>query len=418
MNVVIVGNGIAGNETAFTLRALDENTGITILSAEKFPEYDPCSLPYFLAGDVERESVFRKTREDYKNENIHLVLDHRVVSIDPDAKKIHTEKGKRIPYDKLVLAHGGSLVIPPIKGIEKKGILGFKQLEEADRLARHRGRTAVVIGAGPIGVEVAEALKKKGYEVTIIELLDWILSTLFDEPAGRRLEKALKDSGVSVLTGEKVLKIEGNSRVTGVVTDRRQLPADTVVIATGMVPGNALAETAGIEVGMGIKVNEKMETRVEDIYACGDCVEIVDACTGEYGMYQLKHNAIEQARIVARNILGEDAAYPGAYLFARAHFFDTHAATVGMTMGTVCNIGYAEIIERESGESYLRVLLKDGKITGAQAIGTYADYIGLFLSAMWRQDDINLLRQDWEKICRPGSPYPWTHRKIGHLLGL
>jgi NADH oxidase (H2O2-forming) len=419
MKIVIIGNGIAGNEVAFSLREKSRDHDITILSAEKFPEYDPCSLPYYVGGDVPRDVVFRKALEDYRDRKITLVLDSTVVFIDPRDKKVVTEKGDEHYYDKLVLAHGGSLFIPAIEGVDKEGVLSCKLLAEADKLSAHKGSTAVVIGSGAIGIEAGEALKKKGYEVYIIELLDWILPALFDEPTAKRLETELAGYGIHVFTGEKVLRIEGDARVTAVITSKREIPCDTVVIATGVVPGKTLAETAGIEVDRGIRVNEKMETSVEDIYACGDCVETVDACTGEDAMFQLKHNATDQAQIVARNILGENATYIGVYAFARAHFFETHAVTFGKTLrGTECLLGDTEVIEQENGKNYLRIILLDGKVVGGQAIGSFADSIGLFMGAMWRKDDINALRENWGKIIQAGSRYPWIYRKLGYLIGL
>ncbi len=419
MKIVIVGNGIAGNEVAFFLRQKAPAHEITILSAETFPEYDPCSLPYFVGGEVPRHVVFKKTLDDYQQQDITLVLDSPVAAIDPKSKKVITQNSDTHPYDKLVLAHGGSLFIPPIEGIDKKEVLSCKLLGEADKLATHQGQTAVVIGSGAIGVEAAEALKKKGFEVCIIELLDWILPALFDEPSANRLQNELENYGIRVFKGEKVLRIEGEDKVSAVVTDKRKMMCDTVVVATGVVPGTALAQTAGIKVERGIKVNEQMETSVENIYACGDCIETVDACTGEDAMFQLKHNAIDQARIVARNILGQNAKYKGAYAFARTHFFQTHAVTFGTTLrGTECLLGEKEIIEQKSGNDYLRIILLDGKVVGGQAIGGVADSIGLFMSAMWRQDDINDLRKNWAKIIEPDSRYPWTYRKIGMLIGL
>jgi NADH oxidase (H2O2-forming) len=417
MKIVIIGNGIAGNQVAFSLRERSPDIEICILSAESVPEYDPCSLPYFLGGDCEKKTVFRKRRADYKRHRIELVFDSKVVSISPQAKTVTTEKGLQIGYDKLVLAHGGDLFIPPIEGIRHRGVFSCKQLHETQKLRSHKGRRAVVIGSGAIGIEAAEALKKKGYEVTIIELLGWILPALFDEVSARRLEAALEGYGIRVLTGEKVIKIQGTKKVTGVLTDKRELPCDTVVVATGVVPGVALAKTAGIATGRGIQVNRQMETSVPDIYACGDCVETVDACTGEVAMFQLKHNAIEQGQIVARNILGEGVKYLGAYTFARAHFFNTHAATFGKTLrGTDCLLGDKKVIEKESGEDYLRVILLDGKVVGGQAIGSYADEIGLFIGAMWRKDDINCLRNKFNQMTSSGAAHSWPMVRLGQLL--
>ncbi|PIX20757.1 MAG: NADH oxidase [Deltaproteobacteria bacterium CG_4_8_14_3_um_filter_51_11] len=332
MKVVIIGNGIAGNQVAFSIRERCRETEICIVSAEDVPEYDPCSLPYYLGGDCEKKAVFRRQKRDYKKHNIELMVNSKAVSISPETKTVTTESGMQIGYDQLVLAHGGALFIPPIEGIGNKGVFSCKQLIETQKLKTHKGKSAVVIGSGAIGIEAAEALKKKGYAVYVIELLGWILPALFDEPTAKRLEAAMEGYDIRVFTGEKVLQIKGQKKVTGVITDKREIACDTVVVATGVVPGVALAKTAGIATGRGIQVDRHMRTSVPDIYACGDCVETIDACTGEVAMFQLKHNAIEQGQIAARNILGESVKYLGAYAFARAHFFNTHAVTFGKTM--------------------------------------------------------------------------------------
>jgi len=418
MKVVIVGNGIAGNRVATELRERDKEIGICILSAEAVPEYDPCSLPYFLAGNIGKKDVFKKTVEDYQRLDIDIVFNSNVVAIDPEAKRVKTDEGVESGYDKLVLAHGGALFIPPIEGIRSAGVFSCKQLLETEKLEAHNGSKAVVIGSGAIGIEAAEALKKKGYAVHIIELLGWVLPVLFDEPTARILEAALEENGIHVHTGEKVLQIKGEGTVTSVVTDKREIECDTVVVATGVVPGTALAKTALIETGRGIKVNRKMETSVSDIYACGDCVETFDSCTEETVMFQLKHNAIEQAQIVARNILGDNARYLGAYAFARVHFFDTHASTFGKTMrATECMLGKSELIEKQDGDDYLRVVLLDGKVLGGQAVGRYADAIGLLIGAMWRKEDMGRVRDKWNKIPQSGAACLWPLIRLGQLIG-
>ncbi|MFP4259406.1 MAG: NAD(P)/FAD-dependent oxidoreductase, partial [Desulfovermiculus sp.] len=372
---------------------------------------------YFLGGDCEKKDVFRRQESDYRAHGIDLLYDHKAVSISPENKTVHTEGGEQIGYDKLVLAHGGDLFIPPIEGVLNKGVFSCKQLHETLKLKAHEGKSAVVIGSGAIGIEAAEALKKKGYEVFIIELLGWILPALFDETTAKKLEDALKGYGIHVLTGEKVLQITGDSEVSGVITDQREIDCDTVVIATGVVPGVALAKTAGISTGRGIQIDRFMRTSVSDIFACGDCVETVDACTGETAMFQLKHNAMEQGRIVARNILGDEVPYLGAYAFARAHFFDTHAVTFGKTMReTECLVGDKELVEKTEGTNYLRLVLVDGKILGGQAIGSFADSIGFFISAMWRKEDMNHLRARLHQMSFLRAARSWPQIRMGALL--
>lgn len=417
MKIVIIGNGIAGNQVAFQVREKNRDDLITILSAESVPEYDPCSLPYFLGGEVDRQAVFRKTPQDYAKQQIELLTDHRVISIDPQENRVNCANGTGLDYDKLVLAHGGSLFMPPIEGLDKEGIFSCKQLAETDKLRAHRGQRAVVIGSGAIGIEAAEALKKRGYAVTIVELLQWIMPAMFDQASAQRLGAQLSDCGIQVLTSEKVLAVEGRGAVSTVVTDKRSIPCDTVVIATGVVPGVALAKTAGIQVDRGIQVDATMATNVADIYACGDCVETVDACTGENAMFQLKHNAIDQADIVAQNLLGVKAVYPGAYAFARIHFWDTHGVSFGKTtLSTQCQLGELEIIEKEQDRSYLRLILKEDVIVGGQALGTFADKAGLFFAAMRRQDRFSVSRKLAASSRPANAGYTWNHRYMAQLL--
>lgn len=419
MKLVIIGNGIAGNQVAFDVRKKDPRARIVILSAEDVPEYDPCSLPYFLGGECRRMDVFRKTTEDYAAGRIELLYDSKVVSIDPEARTVTTHTGEQIGYDKLVLAHGGDLFIPPIPGIDTPGVFSCKQLGETQKLAAHKGNSVVVIGSGAIGIEAAEALKRKGYEVYVIELMDWILPSLFDEPTAKRLESELVGYGIQVFTHEKVMEIQGDKQVTGVVTDQRTIACDTVVVATGVVPGTALAQTAGIETGRGIQVNRQMQTSVPDIYACGDCVETIDACTGETAMFQLKHNAIEQAQVAAKHITGEPARYLGAYAFARAHFFDTHAVTFGKTQrATDCILGDKRVIEREEGKNYLRVVLLNHQIVGGQAIGSFANDLGLLIGAMWRKDDFLKIAAKMRTLTKGGAVHAWPMVRLGRLLGM
>ncbi len=419
MKLVIIGNGIAGNQVAFDVRKKDPRAGIVILSAEDVPEYDPCSLPYYLGGECLRADVFRKSPEDYADNRIELRYDARAVAIDPDKKRVTIHTGEQIGYDKLVLAHGGDLFVPPIPGIDNSGVFSCKQLTETQKLADHKGTSAVVIGSGAIGIEAAEALKRKGYEVYVIELMDWILPSLFDEATARRLETELTGYGIQVFTHEKVMEITGHGQVTGVITDRRTIDCDTVVVATGVVPGTALAQTAGIETGRGIQVNRQMQTSVPDIYACGDCVETIDACTGEIAMFQLKHNAIEQAQVTARHILGEPVRYLGAYAFARAHFFDTHAATFGKTQRALdCVFGDKRIVEREDKNNYLRVVLLDNQIVGGQAIGTFANDLGLLIGAMWRKDDFLDIAAKMRTLPKGGAAHAWPMVRLGRVLGM
>ncbi|MDN5345138.1 MAG: hypothetical protein PWQ18_1252 [Clostridia bacterium] len=420
MQVVIIGNGIAGSAAAFSIRKYGADCRVMIISQENCPEYDPGALPYYLGGNVPRQTVFLKQLDDYRRAGIELILGRKALAINQEKREVLLAGGEIISYDRLVMATGGNQVVPPIRGLDRGGVFNCKILADADSLAAYGGKAAVVIGSGLIGIEAAEALKNKGYEVSLIELLDWILPRVFDREAATILAEELVARGIKVFTGEKVLSINGNGWVTGVTTDKREIPCDTVVLATGVVPASKLAAEAGIEVGKsrGIKVNEYLQTSGEGVYACGDCVETRDAFTGEQALYQLRHNALEQAEVVARNCMGLKSPYRGAWNFTRAHFFGTHAASLGKTLAGCQERDGVEVIEKKQEGSYCRLILQDGYLLGAQAVGRLADNLGLLLGAMWRRDNLHHLKAKWPLIQQLNSPYPWPYRLIGRYLDL
>ena len=421
MNIVIIGNGIAGNAVASSIRKNDLQCNVTIISEETSHSYDPGSLPYYVSNDVGRQAVFLRGGEDYTTNNINLLLGHKVTNIDSINKKLSLENHDKIDYDKLVIATGGKLFIPPIQGIDKDGVLGCKTLLEADRLAEHSGKKAVVIGSGLIGIEASEALIKKGYEVYLVELLEWIMPKVFDEVPARLMAEGLIANGISVLTKEKVLSIIGDSHVRGVITDKREILCDTVVLATGVLPSNELAVQAGITIGKtrGIKINENMMTTVTDVYACGDCVESKDAFSGKSSLSLLRHNAIEQAVIIAKCCVGIEANYRGSWNFTRAHYFTTHGISMGTTLNTFHDPEKTEIIEGFYGPDYYRLIIYQGKLVGAQLIGDkMTKQAGLLLGAMWRQDDLDDLRAKWKNVQQFNSPYPWQYRILGRYMNL
>jgi len=419
LHTVIIGNGIGGNAVASGIRKYDQNSKITIITSENCPEYDPGALPYYIGGNVARQVVFLKNMEDYRREGINLIT-HRAIDIDPGRKEVRLADGNEIRYDNLIIATGGNQIVPPIIGIEKEGVFRCKVLSDADGLSGHDGKAAVVIGSGLIGIEACEALRKKGYEVHLIELAGWIMPRVFDEEPAKLLTDSLIENGINVLTNERLISINGNSKVDGITTNKREIKCDTVVLATGVVPANDLATRAGIETGVtrGIKVNEKLMTSIENIYACGDCAETKDAITGESALYQLRHNALEQGEAIAKSCTGITCNYRGAWSFTRAHYFDTHAVSIGKTLTGIKDKTNVELIDKKIGVDYYRLIIQNGKLAGAQATGRFAGNMGILFGAMWRQDDLNVIKSQWRRVEMINSPYPWHYRVIGRYMKL
>lgn len=419
LHTVIIGNGIGGNAAAFGIRNYDRNAKITIVTRENCPEYEPGALPYYVGGKIPRQNVFLNNFDDYKSNNIDLIV-QEAKEIDSEQKKVYLDRGSELTYDNLVIAAGGDLVMPPIKGIEKEGVYGCKVLADADALYARNGKAAVVVGSGLIGIEASEALKEKGFEVYLLELAGWIMPRTFDEYAAKKLEKGLTENGIHVLTNERLLSINGDSKVDSVTTDKREIQCDTVVLAIGVAPSTGLARQAGTEIGLtrGIKVNERMMTTVRDIYACGDCAETTDAITGERVLIQLRHNALEQGKVIAKNCAGIPSVYPGAWSITRAHYFNTDSVSIGKTLTGIADQTDVEVIEREFGNDYCRLILNKGKLAGAHAVGRFAKDMGILFGSMWRKDDLAELRAQWQKVTLINSCYPWHYRVIGRYMNL
>lgn len=420
MHVVIIGNGIGGNACATKIRQYDKEANITMVSAETCPSYDPCSLPYYVGKAVPRDEVFLKPAEQYEEEGVTLLLGHKVTKIDTQEKKVYFYENNGLKYDKLVIAVGGGMIILPFPGVNLKGVHYCKTLNDADNLAQHKGKSAVVIGTGLIGIEAGEACKKNGYEVTMIEVADWIMPKSYDKESADQLADALRSNGINVLCGEKVMKINGETAVESVTTDKREIKCDTVIMATGVRPSTEFVAEAGIELApnRGIIVDDHMRTSAPDVYACGDCALTKDAFTGEFALNMLRNNATEQGEVIAKNLVGIDTAYRGAWNFTRAHFFHSHAVSIGKTEASVAGNEGVEIIEKKFNDDYAKLILLDGKLVGAQLIGKETLKAGMLLGVMWRKDDLGYIRDNWDKISAFNTSYPWNYRFIGKYMNL
>ncbi|TRZ47106.1 NAD(P)/FAD-dependent oxidoreductase, partial [bacterium] len=180
MEIVVIGNGVAGNAACSAIRSKNKKAKLTLIAGEVYPFYSPCILTYYISKNIKRSNVFLKSLNDYKQQGIDALLGDNVEGIDPKRKRVFL-RGRNLPFDKLILATGSQPVIPPIEGVQKRGVRVLKSLRDADHISRAQGKKAVIVGSGPIGVELAVALRKRNWEVCLVEILDWILPNLFDE---------------------------------------------------------------------------------------------------------------------------------------------------------------------------------------------------------------------------------------------
>ena len=383
MRFVIVGNGIAGISAAHAIRMISSDALITIVSDEAEPAYSACVLADYIGGELSRENVIIKNFSEYSRDRISLLSSQKVVGMSVEDKRVILEK-ESLPYDKLIIATGSKPVIPPGITLDKSGIFTFKSLKDADKISRWKGHVAVVVGSGPIGLEAGMALKRKGYQVVILELLSHVLPRVFDEHPAAIIKSLLDQRGIEVLEREKLVEIMGRDSVSGITTDKRTIPCDTVVLATGMKPrGSWVIGKVDIGKHGGILVSDTMATSLPDVFACGDCVDAKDLVTGRPAPSMLWHNARRQGEVAGYNAAGVSVQYDGSLNVTGVTIFGTQAVSIGI--GSSDSLSGLEVIERKREGAYQRVLLQNSEVVGAQSVN-WSEDMGRLLTSIVRKE--------------------------------
>jgi NADH oxidase (H2O2-forming) len=383
--IAVIGSGIAGDEAAHAARRTDPKAQVVMVTEEPQPLYSACVLADYVAGEISRERVFLRRYEDYGRQGIELHLAERVVQWSPSARLLQMED-KSLTYNRLVLATGSQPVVPALKGAQLQGVYTLKTLQDADRLIGAAGRSAVVVGSGPVGIESAVGLQRRGWNVALIELMDRLLPRCFDAPLAASLTERLQASGIAVHVGERVVEISGKRHVTGIVTERHMLKADLVVLVVGMRPAVELAASGKLNLGNagGIQVDETMRTGRPGVWACGDCVETEDRTTGRRGLFMLWSNARLQGRVAGANAAGAARRYPGSLNITTVNLFGEAAASVGWLASELPE-AETRIIQRRGTWGELRLVLQEGRLRGVQALGR-TERVGGLLGLIVRGD--------------------------------
>ncbi|HHI76717.1 MAG TPA: NAD(P)/FAD-dependent oxidoreductase, partial [Gammaproteobacteria bacterium] len=269
--LVLVGNGMAGVRTLEELLKLDpERYEITVFGAEPYPNYNRIMLSPVLAGEKTVDDIILNDRAWYEENGIALHTGDAVVRIDRAGRKVLTEQGEEVPYDRLLLATGSNPFIIPVPGHDKKGVIGFRDIADVETMleASKKYEKAVVIGGGLLGLEAANGLMKNGMDVTVVHLMDILMERQLDRPAAEMLKASLEERGMKFLMETQTSEILGDERVTGLkFADGSEIEADLVVMAVGIRPNIELAQAAGIHCERGIVVNDTMQTYDPKIYA-------------------------------------------------------------------------------------------------------------------------------------------------------
>jgi len=353
--ILIIGAHAAGVEAASAARKTDRTAEVTLTTEEKHAGYSRCGLPFVIGGQIPQfKDLIVFTPSYFQMMKLNLRTETKAKKIDANAKTVEVEdkngKTEIMSYDSLILATGAKSFMPPIKGREKKGINSLRTLEDGeqvDRAVRSGAKTAVIMGAGLIGLEMAVALHERGLKVTVVEMLPQILPQPLDSEMARALQEMLEQKGITILTGKCVEEFLGTDSVTGIVAGGEQISGDFFLSAFGIRANVQLATDAGMATGetKAIKTDTRMETSAKDVYAVGDCAETTNIVTQRPMLPQLGTVAVRQGKVAGINAAGGHALFTGALGSAVSRLFETDCGWTGLTEAAAKKAG----IETVSG---------------------------------------------------------------------
>ncbi|NMA79983.1 MAG: CoA-disulfide reductase [Clostridiales bacterium] len=393
MKVIIIGGVAGGASAAARLRRNNEDAEIIVLERGEFISYANCGLPYYIGGTIKnKEDLTLQTPESFNARfNIDIRVQSEATKIDPDNKKItildkKTGKSYEESYDKLMLSPGAEPIIPKIDGIDNDKVFTLRTIPDTYRIKeyidRKAPRSAVVVGGGYIGIEMAENLHDAGVDVTIVELADHIIGAI-DYDMACEVHNHIRDKGAKLILNDAVKAVEDGDPLTVRLTDS-SIEADMVILAVGVRPDTDFVKSAGIEVNDrgSIIVNERMQTNIPDIYAAGDAVEVMEYVTKTKAFIPLAGPANKQGRIIADQICGIDSTYKGTQGTSILKCFDLTVACTGINerMAKSQGIDYEKSFTYSASHaSYypnatdmsIKLLFdkSDGRILGAQIVG-------------------------------------------------
>lgn len=386
--LVLIGNGMAGIRALEELLALAPDLyDVTVFGDEPHGNYNRILLSPVLAGDKTLEEIMLHDRAWYARHGITLHAGERVLRIDRARRRVVSERGRRVSYDRLIIATGSRPIVLPVDGHDLPGVVSFRDIQDVEQMVAAAGehRRAAVIGGGLLGLEAAHGLRARGMEVTVVHLLDHLMEKQLDATAGGLLQASIAQRGIGFRMQARTERVLGTDRVEGLrFADGSELVCDLVVMAVGIRPNTELAQSAGLACERGLVVNDVMQTFDPRIYAVGECVQHRGTT------YGLVAPLYDQARVVA-NQLAEDGyfRYSGSVTSTRLKVTGVDLFSAGEFEG---GEGCDEIVFQDPSRGvYKKLVLRDGRLTGAVLYGDAADG-SWYVQLMKEARDVSELR--------------------------
>jgi NADPH-dependent 2,4-dienoyl-CoA reductase/sulfur reductase-like enzyme len=430
----MIGGSDAGISAALRIRELSPSSEVTVMLADDYPNFSICGLPFYLSGEVtDWRNLAHRTKDDILREGIHLLANHRATAINPDQRLVTAIQANgsqvQVPYDKLIIGTGAIPRAPQVEGLDLPGVYFLRWMGDSFRVNQHlveqNPRSAVIIGGGYIGLEMADALTLRGMAVTLVEHSPTVLKTVHAS-FGERVAEELQSHGIIVATGISVERIEQHNHQLRVVgSPGFSATGDLVLVAVGAVPATELAQTAGVTIGDygSIRVNRRMETNVPHIYAAGDCVETWHRLLQKPVYLPLGTTAHKQGRIAGENAIGGDREFDGTLGTQVVKVFELAIARTGLREAEAEQAGFqSRTVEFETwhhkvyypGAHPLRFRVtgdvRTGQLLGAQIIGHYqgevAKRVDIFAAAIHHGMTVEQM-SDLDLSYTPPLSSPW-----------
>jgi phenylglyoxylate dehydrogenase epsilon subunit len=406
---VIIGCGTAALAALKQMREVNSEDEVKLVSMEPHLPYSPTSLPYLISGKINESDMPMVTDDFFDRMGAAWVRGKRVEQLDTAKREIRYDTGERESYDSLLIATGSEPHFPSIPGLDNERSLQLRTLDHARELiAKMKGtRTAILLGAGLIGMHVAECLAEQGVQVKVVEMLSHVLPAYFDEDASRMIQRVLEKHGVMFFTDHRAVEVAWKQRSVEVTLEGGEiLEADLLLVATGVKPRTSFLNGSGIKIHDGILVDSQMRTNLPYIFAAGDVAAAKNLLTGEYGLNPILPNAAEQGKIAGSNMVGQKKEYDGWLPMNTFNFFGHRAVSVGKAAPAA---GDQVLVEKDEVKgTYRKIICGQERFLGATFLDIDLD-AGVFQYLIRKRVEIGAYKD--HLIKRPRETSVWLMRE-------
>ena len=409
---LIIGGSAGGIGAVEAIRELDPTGELALISEEVFPQYSRPMISEYVSQEASLATMNYRSEQFWKKHNVQAHTGKTAVNIDFNKKIVELDNGEKIEYEKLLLATGGRPVVPQMDGVTKDGVFTFTELASAKGINSklQHAKSAVVLGGGLIGVSVADALVKRGINVTLVEVNNRLIHVVLDEKASELAENVIKTTGTKIVLGQTVKQVLGKQEnpdaVGGVLlNDDTVVPCDLVILAVGVVPRVDLVKDSKMDVNTGIIVDRFMQTNIPDVYACGDATEAHDFITKENRRLPLWPLAHVGGRVAGYNMAGQTTEYEGGTVMSSMNYFHLPIISVGKINPENSNEYEILVDVKPEKPAYKKIVLKNGVIVGFIFLGE-VEKAGILFRLIKNHVNVasikeNLLSEDFGIISLP-----------------